>query len=388
MNGWRNCLMSDKMPNCIAIKGSGETCGRPAVLTDAWDAVPATPAHLHFCGLHHRSYEHRVERSGHHQEGKCHYYIHRQWCQDDGANGTNLCARHTMAIEGLLARRRVMAERDEQVRMLRIELLNELPARPWRAIVDDLLTRNMADDHMIRYRAGLEVYIIRQEGPRTNFNEYWTWVENGRHGPIPVPDTIAILLPLVGVLNRIARDPQNVHTAQVSIQTNAAVEKLLAAHVPKEQQTEKAMVKMWITIVPTSWHNILRTCNDVNKWFNTKTCREHEDNLYRKILRGLVATIDRADNEMRPELYKRLWEECTESVGMCCEGHISRLCNVLVGFDDAFKPPVSVGDILQQKMAAISGLDVPVETKHAHANAVFDELGIPADQRVAWLDAF
>jgi hypothetical protein len=382
MIGQRNCLSSDKMPTCIAIKGSGETCGRGVGI---WNAVPD---HLHFCGIHHRTYQQRVAVAGHHVVGRCQYYATQHWCEHDAAQGGILCPRHVVHIDSLLQRARRRADVEERIRLLRVEMLNEQPPRPWRALVDDLLARNLPDNDVIRFRAGLEVYLIRDEGPQFHFNRYWVWAEGGRQGPEPGFPDLDIQVPQDRGLRAIARDAQNVHTTVVSRQTNSAVEKLLAVQVPKEQQTEKAMVRSWIALLPTSWHTILRTTNDVNKWFNTKTCREHEDHLYRKLLRGLVATIDRTDNEMRPELYKRLWEECTESVGLCCEGHMSRLCNVMVGFDDAFKPPVSVGDILQQKMAAIAGLDVAVEMKHTHAAAVFDELGIPAEQRQPWLDAF
>jgi hypothetical protein len=73
---------------------------------------------------------------------------------------------------------------------------------------------------------------------------------------------------------------------------------------------------------------------------------------------------------------------------MCCEGHISRLCNVLVGFDEAFQPPVPFGEILQNKMAAIAGLDIPEEEKRKQANAFFDEHRVAQEERSAWLDAF
>jgi hypothetical protein len=72
---------------------------------------------------------------------------------------------------------------------------------------------------------------------------------------------------------------------------------------------------------------------------------------------------------------------------VCCEGHLSRLANVLVGFDDEAKPEVSVGELLQQKIAAISELDLSIEDKVGHAWAVFDELAIPMDQRIEWVDA-
>jgi hypothetical protein len=73
---------------------------------------------------------------------------------------------------------------------------------------------------------------------------------------------------------------------------------------------------------------------------------------------------------------------------MCCEGHLSRLCNVLVGFDDAFTTVVSKSEILQQKMAEIAALEVTVRTKKMRAKKILQELAIPVTQHADWLDAF
>jgi hypothetical protein len=93
-------------------------------------------------------------------------------------------------------------------------------------------------------------------------------------------------------------------------------------------------------------------------------------------------------SEHKEELCKRLKEELTESVGMCCEGHLSRLCNVLVGFDDAFTTVVSKSEMLQKKMAEIAGLELTTRTKKMRAKKVLRELEIPVAEHAAWLDAF
>jgi hypothetical protein len=41
---------------------------------------------------------------------------------------------------------------------------------------------------------------------------------------------------------------------------------------------------------------MLATLADVNTWFNAKTCRAPDDQLYRHLLRGLVAMINRTDD--------------------------------------------------------------------------------------------
>jgi hypothetical protein len=266
--------------------------------------------------------------------------------------------------------------------------MGENPPRTWREMIHAFATQ--PDDDQILYRAVMEVYLIRDRGPQQFFAQYWNWVENGQQGPEPEMQAVEVVVPpqRPRELQALARDAQNVHTQVVTAQTNAATEKLLAAVVPDDQQTEKSMIRAWLSGVHTGWNRILSTATDVNRWFNTKTCRAPDDMLYRRMLRGLIAMINRTDDEQRTELYKRLWEECHESVGMCCEGHLSRLCNVLVGFDETFQPPVSLGELMQQKMAAISGLDVPEEEKRRQAIQWFDEHAVPEPERVAWLDAF
>ena len=111
-----------------------------------------------------------------------------------------------------------------------------------------------------------------------------------------------------------------------------------------------------------------------------------DDFLYKRILDALWVRIQASEH--KTELKKRLWEEWTESVGMCCDGHITRLVNVLVGFDPEFLPPVSTGELLQQRMATLAGLEIETEEKVLRANAIFDELGTPAEERTAWIDAF
>ena len=195
--------------------------------------------------------------------------------------------------------------------------------------------------------------------------------------------------PRAAGLAAFVRDAQNVHTRIVAEQTNGATAMLLSYVVPEDQQTEKRLALAWLVTPGLRYTTFLAVAADINRWFNTPDCRALGDNLYRRLLRGLVARLrSEPDQERAAEMYKRAWEECVESVGLCCEGHISRLCNVLVGFDDAFQPPVPFGEILQSKMSAIAAMDIPDDEKRRQAMAFFDEHKTPAADRVAWLEAF
>jgi hypothetical protein len=193
---------------------------------------------------------------------------------------------------------------------------------------------------------------------------------------------------------RLARDTQNVHTAQVAKQTNGNLEILLEAKPYEGQDTLSILTRWWLFRPKPAFEDYWRVMQDVHHWYHARTCKKTNDHLYQRVLDGLVVKILRATDgegkekdELFMELVKRLWEECEEAVGMCCEGHLARLANVLVGFDEAFKPPVPVGEILQQKMADIAQLKISHKLKLQKAVAVMDELAIPVADRDPWLEA-
>lgn len=186
-------------------------------------------------------------------------------------------------------------------------------------------------------------------------------------------------------LGRLAHDKQNVHTRYVSEQTNETMNYLLK----QGPQTWKAYHQSTYQDVRNTINDLIKRDDvkrDVKRWYNTATCREENDYLYRKCLIGLIEVIFKHPH--REELLKRCGEEMVESVGMCCEGHISRLCNVLVGFDENVKQELSLGEQLQNKMAEIARKETSTEEKQEEARVVLRELGLPETEHQVWIEAF
>lgn len=172
----------------------------------------------------------------------------------------------------------------------------------------------------------------------------------------------------------LALDPQNVHTTTVVKQTNCGLDVLLAI-----ENAPAAIDAIYDQI-----HLSQAVADDIKKWYNTTSCKSVNDWLYRRAVNGLWSLIQASTH--KEELLKRFVEEATESVGMCCEGHMSRLANVMVGFDSRFAPPVPKGELVQQRMAAIAMMDVTDDEKRVAAAGVLDELQVPVAERAAWLD--
>ena len=318
--------------------------------------------------------------------------MHGNWCNNDHADGSIYCQDHLDMFARWARQADLARQRQQNIRAKVNALVNRAPRPEWRDVARELFANNMRD-HVFNYQVALAYFTdIRvhppghaEGGDTMIFRRFWRILEIGALAAAPPPPAVRH-----AELAALARDGQNVHTRHVVEQTRGLEEKLLAVPVPDRQITEVAISQEWIRLISTRirWGTILKTINDVHRWFAQTDCRRAGDNLYRRLLRAVVAKINRAEGETRDELYRRLWEECYEATGMCCEGHISRLCNVFVGFDEEFKPPVSLGELLQNKMAAIAMSDVSDEEKLTQARAFFDEVGVPEADRTAWLEAF
>lgn len=190
---------------------------------------------------------------------------------------------------------------------------------------------------------------------------------------------------------QLAADSQNVHTAEISAQMKDALKILLEVDVPATQQdTLKEIALSWVQQDRPN-AEITKVYADVVEWWNRPTIYKTGDKLYKKALRGLWWTIKNYKGELKKELEKRLWDELKDAAlpySVCTQGHLARLSNVMVGFGDAFVAAIPVGEILQQKMAAISEMDVPYEKQIELAEAVLAELKIPPEEHKNWLAAF
>lgn len=191
---------------------------------------------------------------------------------------------------------------------------------------------------------------------------------------------------------QLAADSQNVHTREITQQMKDSINLLLAVEIPEGYNTltVREMRVCWLE-AGYSHYEIDTVYRDVVFWWNKDMIYSAGDKLYRRMLRGLWWTIKQYKEDVRKELEKRLWQELKDGAipySVCTQGHVARLSNVMIGFDEAFVPPIPVGEILQQKMAAIYGMDVDYEEQMRLATDVLVELKIPREQYGEWLSAF
>ena len=133
---------------------------------------------------------------------------------------------------------------------------------------------------------------------------------------------------------------------------------------------------------------IKKTLEDMKEWGKRPSVMKKGENVYKATLRGLWAKIKTYEPELKVELIKRLFEEAYEAVGLCADGHVGRLCNVLVGFDPEFSCSLSPMEYFQNNIALIAGnIHAPQSTKILQAKALMDDVKMPEEEREAWLEA-
>ena len=183
-----------------------------------------------------------------------------------------------------------------------------------------------------------------------------------------------------------SKDSQNVHTSVISNQMNDSLRILLSIPIPPKQKTLDEIASAFLQYIPVG-SNFKEVYKDMKEWGNVKEIFQTNDYLYRRTLRGLWAKIQTYSEELKKEVIKRLWEECLEATGLCATGHISRLTNVLVGFDENFQPQISIQEMFQNAMANIQAMNISTEEKIEKAKKIMDEMNIPSTERQDWLDA-
>jgi hypothetical protein len=129
-----------------------------------------------------------------------------------------------------------------------------------------------------------------------------------------------------------------------------------------------------------------RLYDDMQLWYNRSWCREEGDYMYKRVLDHAWAAIKTRSADEQRTLNIRLQQECAESYGMCCDGHINRIINTFVGFIDDIAPSIPIGEILQHKMAQVSEIE-DLEERILRATLIFHELGVNAEQAGPWLEA-
>jgi hypothetical protein len=75
-------------------------------------------------------------------------------------------------------------------------------------------------------------------------------------------------------------------------------------------------------------------------------------------------------------------EDC---IGMCAQGNLTRLCNILAGYMEGIGSQESQSEILGRKIPLVMAIEDAKERLH-QAIKLLHEVGLPRDQWLDWIE--
>lgn len=335
------------------------------------------------CTGHHAKQLKREEDAGPVRQGGCSaILVNGQRCKSFAAEGATICARHARVAENARLRRERVAEENRIINERSQTFIND--GIEWRLCLQLLLGEWREQQISSRLFWQISQKVTEAQGSTyQELDDFYNQIRFMTVLPYQQPEGPQ---PATNDLQRIATDTQNVHTKEVSSQTQKMTDILLRQVVPEGQKTlQMIIVKFSKYCKIDSMIELLTVIADMNVWYEKPTCIKEGDALYRHMLNAVVAKIEASP--LKKDLYKRAYEEAIESVGMCCQGHLSRLVNIFSGFDSEFSSPTSNKHLLQDKMAQIAATDSSIEEKVASAQETLAELDIPREEWNTWIEA-
>lgn len=184
-------------------------------------------------------------------------------------------------------------------------------------------------------------------------------------------------------LEEFANDRQNVHTTVIVNKVKETVEKLLQIPVPEEYETETQKTVGEIILEcelsrKASWQMMAKYCQDEDIY-------DMGPGIYAKVLNAVWQYIKNSPDST--DLKKILKTEMEDNVGMCAQGNLTRLCNIVAGYMDGINPETkSRNEIIADKMVELLSSERATGLKIADAILFLKEMGVPRDEYTIWIE--
>ena len=183
-------------------------------------------------------------------------------------------------------------------------------------------------------------------------------------------------------------DKQNVHTRIVVNQTSEIVKNILnTINVPddfkwSDQRCSKTPGDIIITceLSPNSVFQMM------SKYCSNETIYELESGVYGKTLDAVWQFILKSDDKIN--LISILKQELEDNIGMCAQGNLSRLCNILAGYLSCITNIESISEILGREFSKLMETIDDEKIRIAIGNNILNENNVVDEKkRKEWINS-
>jgi hypothetical protein len=201
-------------------------------------------------------------------------------------------------------------------------------------------------DNLARQRAVQE---RREREEIRRLNRRLMWEEFEFLNLLDLAAPVVLQPPVRQQLGTFALDPQNVHTQLAVQKTIRDIQKILTISVPLEYRWS-------IQTCSKTIGEIILHCNltpsaalqMTSKYCNREQIYDLQEGIYGKVLDGVWQFIQTSSD--KEDLYKILKSEMQDNIGMCSQGNLSRLVNILSGYVDGIGSEETISDKLGRQL--------------------------------------
>lgn len=185
-----------------------------------------------------------------------------------------------------------------------------------------------------------------------------------------------------GELLALAHDPQNVHTKVVVDNTQHAVGIILAL-TPESHHANKKTYTELILECPLT----IRAMLDFGHryWSTEVEIYGHGPGIYFKLVNSIWSYTKKSPH--KEDICKIIASELDDTVGMCAQGALSRLCNILAGYVPGIGEQRSKTEIVGDALSAIArNSDLNIYQKFNRAREILEEHEVPQKEWTTWME--
>lgn len=190
--------------------------------------------------------------------------------------------------------------------------------------------------------------------------------------------------PAAGELARFARDAQNVHTARMVKQTQEIVERVTKIPVPVDYQWSTGSVKTPGEIMVDTKISQSAAWQLMSQYAQPVSIYDMEPGIYGKTLDSMWQYIKGSPD--KEDLCKILKQEMEDNIGMCAQGNLTRICNILAGYMEGVGSTESLAERLGRLLPALMSVKDQTE-RVRQAVQLLKENGAPREEWEDWIGA-
>ena len=186
-------------------------------------------------------------------------------------------------------------------------------------------------------------------------------------------------------LGEIAEDNQGVHTAEVVEHTKRLVELVRRVAVPegyKWSPTEMSKtpyeIGMECRLSPAASSQM------VTQYALDTAIYDIEPGIYGKTLDAVWSYVKTSPD--KEDLKKIIKQELEDNIGMCAQGNLTRICNILAGYIDGVGVKETKAELLGRLLAPLREI-ADERNRVRMARSVLDDHGVPQEEWDMWTDA-